>query len=181
MVGFFIASMISIYSPWIASIIVTDEVPLLRARRYLETGTHDGSFCGAVRTRDRRCVITDDPVRMAQAGRWRGFDLCHIFPLAYKGKCSVRNGAVRPSVLGQDEDGLHFAVPSRPRVLAVPPPGPTGAPDGWEHWENGKNLGTMVCSIPSPMNPTGTASTVWGMGYCSIAVYIVTSTPTRWL
>ena len=26
----------------------------------------------------------------------------------------------------KDEDGLHFAVPSRPGVLAVPPPGPTG-------------------------------------------------------
>ena len=30
----------------------------------------------------------------------------------------------------KDEDGLHFAVPSRSGVLAVPPPGPTGAPDG---------------------------------------------------
>jgi len=86
MVGFFIASMISIYSLWIASIIVTNEVPLLRAGRSLETGTRDGSFCDAVRRRDRRCVLKDDPVRMAEAGRWRGFDSCHIFPLAYKGK-----------------------------------------------------------------------------------------------
>jgi len=26
----------------------------------------------------------------------------------------------------KDEDGLRFAVPSRPGVSAVPPPGPTG-------------------------------------------------------
>jgi len=78
--------MISIYSPRIASIIVTDEVPLLRAGRYLETRTQNESFGDAVRTRDKRCVITGLPVRMAQAGRWRGFNSCHIFPLAYKGK-----------------------------------------------------------------------------------------------
>ena len=34
----------------------------------------------------------------------------------------------------KDEDGPRFAVPSRPGLLAVPPPGPTGAPDGCEHW-----------------------------------------------
>jgi len=33
----------------------------------------------------------------------------------------------------KDEDGLRFAVPSRPGLWAVPPPGPTGAPDGCEH------------------------------------------------
>ena len=33
----------------------------------------------------------------------------------------------------KDEDGPRFAVPSRPGLLAVPPPGPTGAPDGCEH------------------------------------------------
>jgi len=86
MVGFFIASMISIYSPWIASISVTQEAPLLGTWRYLETGTQDGSFCDAVRRSDRRCVRTDDPVREAQAGRWRGFDSPYVFPLAYKGK-----------------------------------------------------------------------------------------------
>ena len=35
----------------------------------------------------------------------------------------------------------------RPGVLAVPPPGPTGAPDGCEHWtrqEYGKMLGVRV-------------------------------------
>ena len=32
-----------------------------------------------------------------------------------------------------DGDGLFFAVPSRPGLLAVRPPGPTGALDGWEH------------------------------------------------
>jgi len=34
----------------------------------------------------------------------------------------------------KDEDGPRFAVPSRPGLLAVPPPGPTGAPDGCQHW-----------------------------------------------
>ena len=33
----------------------------------------------------------------------------------------------------KDEDGLRFAVPSRPGLLAAPPPGPTGAPDDCEH------------------------------------------------
>jgi len=33
----------------------------------------------------------------------------------------------------KDEDGPLPAVPSRPGLLAVPPPGPTGAPDGCEH------------------------------------------------
>jgi len=33
----------------------------------------------------------------------------------------------------KDEDGLRFAVPSRPRLLAVPSPGPMRAPDGCEH------------------------------------------------
>ena len=116
MVGFFIASMIRIYSPRIASIIVTDKVPLVGAGRYLETGTQDGSFCDAVRTRDRRCVITDDPVRMAQAGRWRGFDSCHIFPLAYKGKCSVRNGAVRPFWARTRTDDISSSRPGNSRT-----------------------------------------------------------------
>jgi len=84
--GFFIASIISIYLPWIGFIIITNEVPLLRAGRSLETGTRDGSFCDAVRRRDRRCIISDDPVMFANAGRWMGYDACHIFPLAYKGK-----------------------------------------------------------------------------------------------
>jgi len=85
MVCFLIASVICIYSPRIASIIITKEVPLLRAGRYLETGNQDGSFCDGVTRRDRRCVITDDRVRVAQVGRWRGFDTCHVFPLTYKG------------------------------------------------------------------------------------------------
>jgi len=33
----------------------------------------------------------------------------------------------------KDEDGPRPAVPSRPGLLAVPPPGPAGAPDGCEH------------------------------------------------
>ena len=37
----------------------------------------------------------------------------------------------------KDEDGLRFAVPSRPGLLAVPPPGPTGARDDCEHWKAG--------------------------------------------
>jgi len=33
----------------------------------------------------------------------------------------------------KDEDGPPPAVPSRPGLLAAPPPGPTGGPDGCEH------------------------------------------------
>jgi len=35
----------------------------------------------------------------------------------------------------KDEDGPRPAVPSRPGLLAVPPPGPAGAPEGCEHWQ----------------------------------------------
>ena len=36
----------------------------------------------------------------------------------------------------KDEDGLRFAVPSRPELLAVLLLGPTGAPDDYEHCTN---------------------------------------------
>ena len=48
------------------------------------TGTCVKSFCDAVCTRDRRCVISG--VKAVSAPfRWTGFEAAHIFPLAYEG------------------------------------------------------------------------------------------------
>jgi len=87
MVGFFIASIISIYSPRIGYIIVTDEVPLRRSGRSAETGSRELAFCDSVRKRDRRCVLTGSLANYSHVGRWMGFEACHVFPLVYKGKC----------------------------------------------------------------------------------------------
>jgi hypothetical protein len=60
---------------------INNETPLLRTIS-LQSGTRVQAFTDAVRSRDRRCVITgreyfgnDD---------WWGFEAAHIFPLAYE-------------------------------------------------------------------------------------------------
>ena len=57
----------------------------------LQSGTRVGGFCDAVRERDRRCVITGKPALRAQHGIWRGFEVAHIFPLAYEGHWNAHN------------------------------------------------------------------------------------------
>ena len=49
------------------------------------TGTRVKSFCDAVRSRDRRCVISREKAVMAHFDDWTGFEAAHIFPLAYEG------------------------------------------------------------------------------------------------
>lgn len=46
-----------------------------------QTGSRVQAFRDAVRSRDRRCVITGEEVI---ADYWRGFEAAHIFPLAYE-------------------------------------------------------------------------------------------------
>jgi hypothetical protein len=41
-------------------------------------------FRNAIRSRDRRCVITGEEVLGAQYNDWDGFEAAHIFPLAYE-------------------------------------------------------------------------------------------------
>ena len=43
------------------------------------------AFRDAVRSRDRRCVVTKEVALGAQYDRWTGFEAAHIFPLAYEG------------------------------------------------------------------------------------------------
>ena len=67
----------------IGTITEIDEKPLIRTRS-LGSGYRAGSFCNAVRARDRGCVLTGRPAILAQFGNWRGFEACHIYPLGYE-------------------------------------------------------------------------------------------------
>jgi hypothetical protein len=67
----------------VASFSVNNEPWLVRTIS-LGTGSRVGSFCHAVRTRDRRCVITGEEAVDAEFGHWEGFEATHIFPLAYE-------------------------------------------------------------------------------------------------
>ncbi|KAH8674538.1 HNH endonuclease-domain-containing protein [Tricladium varicosporioides] len=49
-----------------------------------QSGTRVQSFRDAVRSRDRRCVITREVALSADRGRWDGFEAAHIFPLAFE-------------------------------------------------------------------------------------------------
>lgn len=49
------------------------------------TGTRVKSFCDAVRSRDRRCLISGEKAVGAYLDDWTGFEAAHIFPLAYEG------------------------------------------------------------------------------------------------
>jgi hypothetical protein len=52
----------------------------------LVSGTRVQSFCDAVRSRDRRCVISGTKAGRADRDVWTGFEAAHIFPLAYEGE-----------------------------------------------------------------------------------------------
>ena len=71
-----------LYSLQTGSIILTEEVPLLRALS-LHSGTRIKSFRDAVRERDCRCIISDMDVLRSDR-RWSCFEVAHIFPLAYE-------------------------------------------------------------------------------------------------
>ena len=51
------------------------------------TGIRVQAFCDAVRSRDRRCVISGEVVPIFPSGEvyYMGFEAAHIFPLAYEG------------------------------------------------------------------------------------------------
>ena len=94
------------------------------------TGTRVEAFCDAVRSRDKRCVITGSKVHLAPLGDWTGFEAAHIFPLAYeqhwtqfdygrwiliipdKGGLinSVQNGLLLRSDIHQQFDTYAFAI-----------------------------------------------------------------------
>ncbi|KAG9232996.1 HNH endonuclease-domain-containing protein [Amylocarpus encephaloides] len=63
---------------------INNETPLTRMISQ-QTRTRVQAFCNAVRSRDRRCVITGREVLTAQYDLWAGFEVTHIFPLAFEG------------------------------------------------------------------------------------------------
>ncbi|KAH0547708.1 hypothetical protein FGG08_000197 [Glutinoglossum americanum] len=65
------------------SITISNE-PWLARTVSAASGTRAASFRDAVRQRDRRCVITGKEALRAEHGIWRGFEVAHIFPLAYE-------------------------------------------------------------------------------------------------
>lgn len=58
---------------------MTDERWLARISSHAVSGRED-KFTEAVRTRDKKCVITGDSIG-AQWGSWAGLDAAHVFPL----------------------------------------------------------------------------------------------------
>ncbi|KAH8650824.1 HNH endonuclease-domain-containing protein [Tricladium varicosporioides] len=61
-----------------------NEMPLTRMVSQC-TGTRVKAFADAVRSRDRRCVITRRVAINADRDKWTGFEAAHIFPLAFEG------------------------------------------------------------------------------------------------
>jgi hypothetical protein len=53
-------------------------------------GTRVGTFCDAVRERDRRCIITGEEADY-EYDIWRGFEAAHIFPPACEGHWKDNN------------------------------------------------------------------------------------------
>jgi len=108
---------------------INNEQPLLRTIS-IGTGTRVQAFRDAVRSRDKRCVITGWEVDRAQYGDWTGFEAAHIFPLAYEqywtefdyGRWisiipgsggsinSVQNGLLLRSDIHQQFDTYGFAI-----------------------------------------------------------------------
>lgn len=74
----------------LGSISVNNEPWLVRTIS-LQSGTRTKAFCDAVRSRDRRCIITGDRAVRARRGNWAGFEAAHIFPLAYNAQWMEQN------------------------------------------------------------------------------------------
>ncbi|KAE8447801.1 hypothetical protein EG329_010195 [Mollisiaceae sp. DMI_Dod_QoI] len=62
---------------------INNETPLLRTIS-LQSGFRVKAFTNAVRSRDRRCVITGMEYLDDDDDDWWGFEAAHIFPLAYE-------------------------------------------------------------------------------------------------
>jgi hypothetical protein len=56
-----------------------------------QTGTRVQAFTDAVRSRDRRCVITGREAINCHRGNWTSFEAAHIFPLAFEGLWKAYN------------------------------------------------------------------------------------------
>lgn len=67
--------------------------PVLVRTISLSTGSRNQSFRKEVRRRDERCVITGTKTLKAYRDIWRGFQVAHIFPLAYQGHWNQHNFA----------------------------------------------------------------------------------------
>jgi hypothetical protein len=63
---------------------INNEAALVRTSTTAQTGQRVQEFCDAVRSRDRRCVITGKEALGAPYNVWTGFEAAHIFPLAYE-------------------------------------------------------------------------------------------------
>lgn len=50
-----------------------------------QSGTRVQAFRDAVRSRDRRCVITGREAVSSYRNNWTSFEAAHIFPLAFEG------------------------------------------------------------------------------------------------
>ena len=61
-----------------------NEAALVRTSTSSQTGQRVQVFRNAVRSRDRRCVITGKEALGAPYDIWDGFEAAHIFPLAYE-------------------------------------------------------------------------------------------------
>ena len=114
---------------------INNETLLLRTIS-LQSGTRVRAFTDAVRSRDRRCVITGE--EYLDDDNWRGFEAAHIFPLAYeqywteqnygrwisiipdKGGSinSIQNGLLLDSAIHQLFDSYNFSI--NPDVCICP-------------------------------------------------------------
>ncbi len=103
------------------------------------TGTRVRSFCDAVCSRDRRCVISGKKAVGAYRDDWTGFEAAHIFPIAYEGHWtdygysrwitirpgsgetinSVQNGILLNSVIHQLFDCYNLSINPDVWILCV--------------------------------------------------------------
>ncbi|KAI9880656.1 MAG: hypothetical protein M1830_001660 [Pleopsidium flavum] len=68
------------------------------------------AFSDAVRSRDRRCVITEEGPINADAGLWSNLQAAHVFPLAHKGhwvKQNFNRWITRPSASEDPINSVH--------------------------------------------------------------------------
>ena len=63
---------------------INNEAALVRTSTSSQTGQRVQVFRNAVRSRDRRCVLTGKEALGAPYDIWDGFEAAHIFPLAYE-------------------------------------------------------------------------------------------------
>ena len=105
----------------------------------LASGTRVMPFRDAIRSRDRRCVISGKRAVGAYRDVWTGFEAAHIFPVAYEGHWndngysrwitiqpksggainSVQNGILLNSAIHQLFDHYHLSINPDVCILCV--------------------------------------------------------------